>query len=328
MSSPAVQLTFTLRTSPNVRTVHLLGSWDNYKNQLPLSALKGSDAKPGSWKGTFRFQGSQALKLGTRYWYYYTVDGYHVSHDPAKEYVVEPTTGRKLNVLDVPRGDGKAEREAPRHSAKTSEAKYTTKRDSRHGVDVPIGRALSPGKIQHPKPTKAYASRQIREADYDCSPVDQMEDLGDELSRMDLARHRAPSKYSSADSDSDLSGSSGAFSGSYDRSSPGSFTSVSSGGSCRCERYGVTRGGERVKLDCAGKVCGYHNGADSPSTGSDCSSETSSDDEDERERIRRAYEAAKAKNRHATNGVGTKKAIEEKSSRHAPAKSSGGRHRR
>ena len=132
-----------------------------------------------------------------------------------------------------------------------------------------------------------------------------------------------PSKYSSTDSDSDLSGSSGSFSGSYDRSSPGSFTSISSAASCRCERFGVTRHGERVKLDCGGKICAYSSGSDSPSTGSDCSSE-SSDDEGERERIRRAYEAAKTKNRHAANGVGTKKVIEERTSRHAaPAKSSG-----
>lgn len=60
----AVQLNFSLRTSPNVKTAHLLGSWDNYAVQLPLS-----NAKAGSWKGTFRFQGS-TLELGQRYWYY------------------------------------------------------------------------------------------------------------------------------------------------------------------------------------------------------------------------------------------------------------------
>ena len=61
----AIQLNFTLRTSTNVKTVHLLGSWDNYAGQLPLS----KDAKPGSWQGTFRFQGSM-LQQGQRYWYY------------------------------------------------------------------------------------------------------------------------------------------------------------------------------------------------------------------------------------------------------------------
>ena len=144
MSSPAVQLSFTLRTSPNVRTVHLLGSWDNYKSQLPLSVVKDPAAKPGSWKGTFRFQGSNALKLGSRYWYYYIVDGYHVSHDPAKEFVTEKTTGRKLNVIDVPGGD-KAAAKPARPSVNTEMS------TSRHSREVPQGRALSPGKIQAPQ---------------------------------------------------------------------------------------------------------------------------------------------------------------------------------
>lgn len=161
MSGPAVQLSFTLRTSPNVRTVHLLGSWDNYKNQLPLSLLKDRDSKPGSWKGTFRFQGAQALKLGSRYWYYYIVDGYHVSHDPAKEFTTEPTTGRKLNILDVPGGKSSSGGQAA--SRHTEPASQNT---SRHSREVPTGRALSPGKIQHPKPSKPYESRHLREADY------------------------------------------------------------------------------------------------------------------------------------------------------------------
>lgn len=62
----AIQLSFNLRTSTNVKTVHLLGSWDGYKGQLPLSK---DSSKRGNWKGTFRFQGS-TLQLGQRYWYY------------------------------------------------------------------------------------------------------------------------------------------------------------------------------------------------------------------------------------------------------------------
>ena len=63
----AVQLSFSLRTSSNAKTVHLLGSWDNYNGQLPLST--DSSSKKGSWKGTFRFQGT-TLQQGQRYWYY------------------------------------------------------------------------------------------------------------------------------------------------------------------------------------------------------------------------------------------------------------------
>ena len=67
----ATQLSFTLRTSSNVKTAHLLGSWDNYAGQLPLSK---DPSKTGGWKGTFRFS-SSTLKPGQRYWYY-------VSHRP------------------------------------------------------------------------------------------------------------------------------------------------------------------------------------------------------------------------------------------------------
>lgn len=263
MSNPAVQLSFTLRTSPNVRTVHLLGSWDNYKSQLPLSALKDSSAKPGSWKGTFRFQGSNALKLGNRYWYYYIVDGYHVSHDPAKEFVTEKTTGRKLNVIDVPGGD-KVSSRATRPTVDTQHLS-----SHRHSRDIPIGRALSPGKIQHPMPTKAYASRQLREADYEKSPVDDLEDR--------FARYRISPGANSA-SPSELSDSSSSSGTAFSRSSPSSMSSVSDR-SCRCERYGVTKSGQRVKLDCGGKRCGTW----SPSS-SDCdSTDSDGSSEDERE---------------------------------------------
>lgn len=64
----AIQLSFDLRTSSTVKTVHLLGSWDNYAGQLPLAKDKNS-SKSGAWKGTFKFQGS-LLQAGQRYWYY------------------------------------------------------------------------------------------------------------------------------------------------------------------------------------------------------------------------------------------------------------------
>lgn len=62
----AIQLKFHLRTSPNVKTVHLVGSWDNYSREAPLSC---DHSKPGAWTGKFRFQSSM-LKSGGRYWYY------------------------------------------------------------------------------------------------------------------------------------------------------------------------------------------------------------------------------------------------------------------
>ncbi|KAJ9650864.1 hypothetical protein H2198_009834 [Neophaeococcomyces mojaviensis] len=296
MSSPAVQLSFTLRTSPNVRTVHLLGSWDNYKSQLPLSVAKDASAKPGSWKGTFRFQGNHALKLGSRYWYYYIVDGYHVSHDPAKEHVTEKTTGRKLNILDVPSGKTKPAAIAtakPELSVKTEAAPQTPRRS------VPQGRAPSPSMIHHPKPQKPYASRGLREADYDMSPID---DLEDRFAATGLSERHVASSPSEI---SDCSESSGTvFSSSS--GSPSSTTSDSDCGKCRCNRFGLTRDGRRVMLDCGGKRCGY---ADSSSECDEESSEEESEEESEDEKEREAELRRRARARleaeRARNGVKT-----------------------
>ncbi|KAJ5233351.1 uncharacterized protein N7469_005117 [Penicillium citrinum] len=228
----AVQLKFSLRTSSNVKTVHLVGSWDNYSRQLPLSA----EDKPGAWVGKFRFQTSM-LQLGGRYWYYYIMDGYHVSHDPAVEYTVEPTTGRKLNILDVPGGKPSRRSDAPKaHRASTN---------------VATGRALSPSRIQHPKPSKPYASRQLREAEF-APTVD------------DLTRRFAGSRLSDEYS--------------YSNSPPSSAAIPPV--QCRCERYGITRKGDRVKLDCGGSRCGYI----SESSEASCSESEDSDEEYRRAR--------------------------------------------
>lgn len=265
--APAVQLSFTLRTSSNVQTVHLLGSWDNYATQLPLSADRSS-SKPGAWKGTFRF-GSSTLELGNRYWYYYIVDGYHVSHDPAKDYTTEPTTGRKLNILDMPGGGSKS-------VSSYSSAYSTASHNRKSSADVPKGRALSPGKIQHPRPSKPYASRQLREADYSRSPTDELSErfAGTRISDHGY-RYSPPSSIGSDTSFSD----SGDSDGNY-RSSPSSLSSLSDPpAACRCERYGITRSGNRVKLDCGGSRCGY---ADSSSACSSSNGEESSDSEADR----------------------------------------------
>lgn len=58
------QLSFSFNTISKTKTVHLVGTWDGYKGQLPLTS-QGS----GKWKGTFRFS-EKTLKPGSRYWYY------------------------------------------------------------------------------------------------------------------------------------------------------------------------------------------------------------------------------------------------------------------
>ena len=70
------QLSFTFTTSSKVKTAHLVGTWDGYKGQLPLTS-QGS----GRWKGTFRFS-EKTLKPGSRYWYYVS----HAYPPPATSY--------------------------------------------------------------------------------------------------------------------------------------------------------------------------------------------------------------------------------------------------
>lgn len=253
MSSPAVQLSFSLRTSSSVRSVHLVGSWDNYQRQLPLSV-----AAKGQWKGTFRFQGSQSLKLGGRYWYYYIIDGYQVTHDSAKDSVTEKTTGRKLNVLNVPAAT-KAPVAKPALAVNTKVATA----DQTH--------------IVCPRPQKPYASRGLREADYEVSPI---EDLEERFSAARLSP--AARSYMSSPSELSDASSSGA-----EFSDVGSNTSRSA---CTCGRVGVTRDGRRVKLDCGGKRC---NAVESDSDCSDSEAEIVS------KQVQRAARAAQASRRSA-----------------------------
>jgi len=237
----AIQLNFTLRTTPACKTVHLLGSWDNYQGQLPLSRESVSKST-GNWTGTFRFTGG-TMQQGQRYWYYYIMDGYHCTHDPAHQSVLEPTTQRKLNILDVP---------ASKTKTSTSE-----KRSSRRmSKDVPRGRAVSPSQIKSPKPYNPVQTAHIRQG-YTNATVDEL------TQRFGYANLEESDSDSDSDADSDVP--SLTSSRSSASSSPSSVSSSSS--CCSCERYGITRSGNRVKLDCGGKRCGYSD--DSSSCASD-----------------------------------------------------------
>lgn len=263
----AIQLSFTLRTSSNVKTVHLVGNWDGYKGQLPLSK---DSSKSGSWKGNFRFQAA-TLKAGQRYWYYYIMDGYHVSHDPAKPATLEPTTGRQLNILDVPKSSGHSSSSSKSYSSSSAPLKPLSFQTQRQGlgIEIPTGRGISPSRIISPKPSKPYASRGIREADYSHSPVDE---LSSSLAGTRLYDYDYPSSPSSSNGSSLSRSSSGG-------SSPSSLSSLSdrSASSCRCNRFGITRRGDKVRLDCGGSRCGY----------SDDSSSCCSDSDDEPQRSSR-----------------------------------------
>ncbi|KJZ71077.1 hypothetical protein HIM_09549 [Hirsutella minnesotensis 3608] len=311
----AIQLSFSLRVSSGVKAVHLLGSWDNYVGQLPLSKDRSSTAKSGSWKGTFRFQNA-TLEAGQRYWYYYIIDGYHVAHNPSVSSTVEPTTGRALNILDVPAdkqssshkssssksssksssssshkssskssshksssSGNKTSSSSRHHSSSSSKDKDGHHRSSRSSrvslaVDIPKGRPLSVSQIKAPKPVSPHATKHILESDYyDHESIEELTarfgsaglDDEDVIANFDLGGSPVSSTGSSLSFRSDSSSPSSAGSG---YSTPNSDCS-----SCTCERWGITRKGERVKLDCGGSRCGY--GDDSSS----CSSEASDEDE-------------------------------------------------
>jgi hypothetical protein len=288
----SVQLSFSLRVSSGVKTVHLLGSWDNYVGQLPLSKDKSS-SKSGSWKGTFRFQNA-TLEAGQRYWYYYIIDGYHVAHNPSVESTTEPTTGRELNILDVPTSSHKSSSSSSSSSRKSSSSssssshKSSSKSSSRHSssskdkdshkssssrshrsshlsVDIPKGRPLSVSQIKAPKPMSPHATKHILQADYYNN--EELEELTarfgstglDEDVYTDFSTSPVSSSGSSLSYRSDSSSPSSSLSG---YSTPNSdFTS------CTCERYGITRKGDRVKIDCGGARCGYDDDTSSCSSG-------------------------------------------------------------
>jgi len=273
----SVQLSFSLRTSSSVKTVHLLGSWDNYSGQLPLAKDKTS-SKSGAWKGTFRFQGA-TLQAGQRYWYYYIIDGYHVSHDPAQSSTTEPTTGRVLNILDVPseKSSSKSKssssskhssdkeksssKSSSKHSSREKHTSSTSRRESRRdsanlALDIPKGRPLSISQIQSPKPVNPQATKYILQGNYSAQNVEEL------TSRFSTTTIDEDYDYDLSTSPPSSVGSS--LSSRSDSSSPSSASSVSDYGSdCTCERYGITRGGDRIKLDCGGSRCGYSDNSDS-----------------------------------------------------------------
>ncbi|OGM46686.1 hypothetical protein ABOM_005111 [Aspergillus bombycis] len=109
-------MTFLLYTNPQVKSVKLLGSWDNFTKSYPMEHDRR--VGPGHWRGCHSFTSiicdgtpknmgssrSGGLKMGGTYWYYYLLDDdvEHYNH-------AEPFTshcpllpGQPVNVLHVP----------------------------------------------------------------------------------------------------------------------------------------------------------------------------------------------------------------------------------
>jgi hypothetical protein len=116
--------------------------------------------------------------------------------------------------------------------------------------------------IKAPKPVLPNATRRILENDFDEDELssrfaatgiydDYYYDDEDVITDFGAPGSPASSVGSSLSYHSDSSGSSG-------YSTPSSDCS-----SCTCERYGITRKGERVRLDCGGSRCSYEDSCSS-----------------------------------------------------------------
>lgn len=271
----AIQLSFSLRTTANVKQVHLIGSWDGYQGQLPLSRESGSS----KWRGTFRFQ-PNLMQPGQRYWFYYMLDGYQVCHDPSKEFTQEPTTGRNLNILDVPASAAKSSKKDGERSSR------------RYSREIPRGRPTST--IASPKPVRpGQVAKKLEKA--------ALAQLTERLASARLADDSSDSEIdddssdsSDDDSDSDVPSLSSGGSSVSGCSSPSSVSSASS--NCTCGRYGITRSGERVKLDCGGSRCG-----------SDDSTEDSESEEDAREYRHRVHRSSRSSRSHKHSSSSSKR---------------------
>ncbi|KAF2026225.1 hypothetical protein EK21DRAFT_74653, partial [Setomelanomma holmii] len=118
--------TFLFHCPAALRTLVLLGSWDNFTRPYSLEV----DARRGRnhWRGCFTFSDiicdgdlkdlapkrDGPLKMGGTYWYYYKVDDDEECHDPSKPSttVCPLLPGQRLNLLEIP---------SERHSRSNSE---------------------------------------------------------------------------------------------------------------------------------------------------------------------------------------------------------------
>jgi len=107
--------------------------------------------------------------------------------------------------------------------------------------------------IQSPKPVAPHATKTILETEY--GTLDETT-IADITSRFSVATLDEDESDYELDPPSSVGSSLSSRSGSS-LSEASSVSDYSTGSSCSCERYGITRSGERIKLDCGGSRCGY-----------------------------------------------------------------------
>ena len=113
---PTTLVTFLFRAPPEVRTVELLGSWDNFSR--PYYMHHDKRRGHGFWSGCFNFKDivfdgdkahwakprSGGLKQGGTYWYFYRLNDAVEAFDDSQCYTTgcPLLPGQTVNVIDVP----------------------------------------------------------------------------------------------------------------------------------------------------------------------------------------------------------------------------------
>lgn len=188
----------------------------------------------------------------------FLVDNYKYDIDPDVDFITERTSKRKMNILDIP----------IKHSHR--------QHFDRDGIAT--GRPLSPERIVAPRPSKpvqAYShfttsnksreiaietlSRRLAYAKMDSSDESEFASDSDvpsdrpssHTSSSDDEPDRERSRFSSNSSDSESSRGLSPITPTDDDSDRGSPPV------CYCHKYGITRSGQKLKIDCNGKDCHF-----------------------------------------------------------------------
>ncbi|KAM0713704.1 hypothetical protein Q7P37_010666 [Cladosporium fusiforme] len=114
---PETLVTFSFRAPHHVRTVELLGSWDNFSR--PYTLYHDKRRGQGFWTGCFQFHDivfdgfevdysrprTGGLKQGGMYWYYFRLDDSMEAYDDSRACTADCPLmpGQMVNVIDVPR---------------------------------------------------------------------------------------------------------------------------------------------------------------------------------------------------------------------------------
>ncbi|KAJ5676682.1 uncharacterized protein N7477_002315 [Penicillium maclennaniae] len=156
-------MTFLLITKPEIRSIKLLGSWDNFSK--PYAMERDKRIGPGHWKGCHTFTDimcdgpgdtphcrTGGLKMGATYWYYYLLDD-DVEHFNEAEPVTTQCPllpGQPLNILNVPIMMPDSRSHGRSSSNSSQKSGYRTMK--------PEDKFMNPRKPPKPSPTRLQTS--------------------------------------------------------------------------------------------------------------------------------------------------------------------------